>query len=205
MVRGFRRIAVQSLSFWVFSLLFIGCVGIDDLSREEYRKGILTTQSLANETFSVLPMTATGERREYLQTAEAIFFKALKEMRQSAPLISPEENIAKMKEENLYPRFVSLQKETSFKEAPEEKNLSQFKKALGSRYVLQTELQRVEMADGATQIRIEARLWDTEIGDIIWQGAGESRGYLFLFFPGAPASFEKAMEVASRGLIRKLP
>lgn len=203
-MRRLRRVAVRGLFFLILSLS-IGCVGIDDLSHEEYRKGVLYTRSLATETFSVLPMAATGERRDYLQSAESIFFKALKEMRPLTSLISPEENIAKMKSENLYTLFNTLQKETSFKHAPEEKNLSQFKSSLGSRFVLQTELQRVELAEGATQILIEGRLWDTEMGDIIWQGAGESRGYLFLFFPRAPASFEKAMEVASRGLIRKLP
>lgn len=205
MTRRFRRPAVRTLSFFVFSLFLFGCVGIDDLSREEYRKGVLYTRSLANETFSVLPMTASGERRGYLPRAESIFFKALSEMRPSTALISPEENADKMKEENLDALFHQFQQEASFKKAPEESDLSQFKRALGSRFVLQTELQRVEVTEGATQVRLEGRLWDIELGDIIWEGVGESRGYLFLLFPRAPASFEKAMEVASRGMIRKLP
>ncbi len=190
------------LAFFIFAG---GCVGIDDLSRESYRKGVLYTSNLPNETVAILPMVARGENRRYLQPAETIFYKALTEMREQMSFLSPKDGLEKIKEEELDDFFRVFEKETSFKKVAEERDLSKFRKAFGTRFLLQTELQQVEIMEGATQVRIQGRLWDLEMGDVIWEGTGESRGYLFLFFPRVPATFEKAIEVASRGLIRKLP
>jgi hypothetical protein len=150
-------------------------------------------------------MVAKGDNRHYLAPAEAIFYKALTEMREQTSLISPEEGLAKIKEGDLDAFFRKFEKETSFRTVAEERDLSKFRKILGTRFLLQTELQEVAVMEGATQVRIQGRLWDIEMGDVIWEGTGESRGYLFLFFPRVPATFEKAIEVASRGMIRNLP
>lgn len=199
-----RRILKQIFLF-IFSFIAFGCVGIDDLSREDYRRGVLYTNNLSTETIAVMPMVGRGANRDYIKTAEKIFYKALTEMRQQNVLISPEEGRTKIEANNLGPMFDRLREETSFKRVAEERDVAQLKKIFGTRFLLQTELQQVEVAEGATHVRLQGRLWDIEMGDIIWEGTGESRGYLFLFFPRIPASFEKAVEVASRGLIRRLP
>lgn len=191
--------------FFIFGLLFFGCVGIDDLSREDYRRGVLYTSNLSTETIAVMPMIGRGANRDYTKTAEKIFFRALTEMRQQTQLISPEEGRKKIEANQLGPLLERLKKETSFKKVAEEKDVAELKKVFGTRFLLQTELQQVEVIEGATHVRLQGRLWDIEMGDIIWEGTGESRGYLFLFFPRVPASFEKAAEVASRGLIKRLP
>lgn len=191
--------------FFIFGLLFFGCVGIDDLSREDYRRGVLYTSNLSTETIAVMPMIGRGANRDYTKTAEKIFYRALTEMRQQTQLISPEEGRNKIEANRLGPLLERLKKETSFKKVAEEKDVAELKKVFGTRFLLQTELQQVEVIEGATHVRLQGRLWDIEMGDIIWEGTGESRGYLFLFFPRVPASFEKAAEVASRGLIKRLP
>lgn len=197
----YRAASVFLLTF----LMISGCVGIDDLSRENYRKGVLYTSNLSKESIAILPMVAKGDNRHYLSSAESIFYKSLTEMREQTNLISPQEGLVKIKEGDLDDFFRVFEKETSFKKVAEERDLSRFRKILGTRFLLQTELQQVEIMEGATQVRIQGRLWDIEMGDVIWEGTGESRGYLFLFFPRVPATFEKAIEVASRGLIKKLP
>ncbi len=196
---------IQGIVFVFLPFLFIGCVGISDLSRENYRRGIIKTDVLSKSTLAVLPMVAKGRNHDYVQSAEAIFFKALTEMRQPMELISPEEGLSRLKEADLYPFFQRLEKESPFGKVVEEGDLVKFKKVFGTRFVLQTELQQVAIVEGATHVRIRGRIWDIEIGDIIWEGTGESRGYLLFFFPRAPVSFERAIETASRGLIRKLP
>ncbi len=185
--------------------LFVSCVGITDLSRENYRRGILKADALSKARLAVLPMVAMGNNRNYVQASEAIFFKALTEMRQSMEIISPEEGLTRLKQAELSPFVQRLEKESPFGKVVEEGDLLKFKKAFGTRFVLQTELQQVAIVEGATHVRIRGRIWDIEVGDIIWEGTGESRGYLLLFFPRAPVSFERAIETASRGLIRKLP
>jgi hypothetical protein len=196
---------MKPILLFIFSFIVFGCVGIDDLSREDYRRGVLYTSNLSTETIAVMPMVGRGANRDYTKTAEKIFYKALTEMRQQNVMISPEEGRTKIEANHLEPLFDRLRKETSFKKVAEERDVAALKKAFGTRFLLQTELQQVEVAEGATHVRLQGRLWDIEMGDIIWEGTGESRGYLFLFFPRIPASFEKAVEVASRGLIKRLP
>lgn len=200
-----HSLLMKRILLFISGLLLFGCVGIDDLSREDYRRGVLYTNNLSTETIAVMPMVGRGANRDYAKTAEAIFYKALTEMRQQTHLISPEEGRARIEASNLSPLLENLRGETSFKRVAEERSVAELKKIFGTRFLLQTELQQVEVAEGATQVRIQGRLWDIEMGDIIWEGTGESRGYLFLFFPRIPASFEKAAEVASRGLIKRLP
>ncbi len=162
-----------------------GCGGIGDYSREVYSKGYLASDPITKEAVAALPMTGENETLQYLEAAREIFTNRMTEMQ---------------------PRIRPLSHSISpTKEVLEESDFASIKKTTSIRFLLQTELRQVQVLEGATQVRIEGRLWDIEQGDILWEGVGESRGNLFLLFPTTPASFEKAMDVASRGLIRKLP
>lgn len=125
--------------FFIFGLLFFGCVGIDDLSREDYRRGVLYTSNLSTETIAVMPMIGRGANRDYTKTAEKIFYRALTEMRQQTQLISPEEGRNKIEANQLGPLLERLKKETSFKKVAEEKDVAQLKKVFGTRFLLHTE------------------------------------------------------------------
>ncbi len=168
----------------LFLLILAGCASINDLSRETYRKGFLKVDRISKEEIAVLPMTGDANTAPYLLTARGIFNDVMTEMR---PQMRPSE-----------PLPVAPQNEVL-----EESAFASLKKT--TRFLLQTELNQVEVVEGATQIQVHGRLWDVQLGEVIWEGVGESRGHLFLFFPEAPASFEKAMEVATRGFIRKMP
>ncbi len=154
-----------------------------DFSRETYRKGFLLSDTVQAASIVVLPLAGADQPDRYLIPAREIFQNIIQGMQpQIKPValsLSPTKDVLHTAEFNI------LKKEAHF--------------------LLQTELQQVEVVDGATQVRLFGRLWDMEQGDILWEGMGESRGHLFLFFPTVPASFEKTMEVAARGLIRKLP
>jgi len=161
----------------------MGCASISDFSRETYRKGFLTPDSFRDGAMGVLPLSGGEKTDRYLDKAREIVRKAIAEIEpRMRPLDLP---LSKTKEVWSEQEFVPL------------KNTA--------RFLLQTELQQVDLAEGATHVLIKGRLWDLEQGDILWEGVGESRGNLFLFFPMAPASFEKVLETASRGLILKLP
>ena len=178
------------------------CVGIGDLSQENYRRGALYIRSLSQEKMAVLPMTGQGKGRLYLKQAEEAFLKVLPEMRPKTPLLLP---ATYMQEETTAAVVRHFTQENRFKSVIHETDLTGLKAVLNTRYLLQTELQQVEFVEGATHVRIEGRLWDLESGDILWEGTGESRGYIVLFFPTVPANFEKVLDVASRGLIQHLP
>ncbi len=197
MSRQFKKIrsGLRLLFFLavVVPLSGAGCASISDLSHETYKKGFLKIDPLGKEETAVLQMTAENATRDYLPKAQEIFNILMQE---TQPSIRPLSLFS-----GADPSFTLPQT----KKVLEESDFAMIRKATAIRFLLQTNLQRVEVIEGATQVRIEGRLWDIEQGDILWEGVGESRGHLFLFFPAAPASFEKAMEVASRGFIRKLP
>jgi hypothetical protein len=180
-----------------FGLLLIfsgvGCASISDLSRETYQKGFLKGNPIEKQKTIVLEMTGEGSASDHLAAASKIFNQLMQEIAPSVRHIS------------MFPEINPSFSLPETKKILNESSFSPLKKINSVRFILQTHLQRAEVAEGATQVRIEGRLWDMEQGDILWEGFGESRGHLFLFFPTAPASFEKAMEVAGRGLIRKLP
>jgi hypothetical protein len=181
------------------AVLWVGCARISDLSGERYRVGVLF--SLPNETVVVLPMQGDAKHRGDLPMAESIFYKGLTEMRPQMQRVSPQESRARIEAASLSAVLDRLEDAVPFSE----REVAPLHKLFGTSFFLQTFLDEAQTVEGATHVRIRSRLWDLEKGDILWEATGESRGYLFLFFPTTPASLEKTLEVASRGLIRKLP
>ena len=174
---------MRALLVTIFTFLIVGCSSIGDFSRETYRKGFLSDDFLRDGVMGVLPLSGGEKTGHYLSTGREIFKKAISEIKPSM-------------------RPISLPLSAT-KEVWGEREFDALKET--ARFLLQTELQQVDLVEGVTYVRIKGRLWDVEQRDILWEGIGESRGHLFLFFPTVPASFETAMDVASRGLIRKFP
>lgn len=189
----------------VVGLLFVGCATIDDLSQESYRAVGLSGATLETQTISLLPMFGKGENRTYLGPADQIFVDVLKRNRPDRTVMPPEETLRLIRERGLEATYQSVAKSYSTARVPEETPLKELGQALGTRYLLLTELEGVEVVEGATQVRLRSRLWDAEQGDILWEGIGEGRGYVVFIFPWTPSSIEKTLAVASRGLSRRLP
>lgn len=185
--------------------LTLGCATIDDLSTESYRKGGLPPKLFEQQSLGLLPLFGRGRVRDYLPTAETIFLESFQQRQDGRSWIDPNESLKRIHEAGLDAVYQNLVKGYSVQQAPQQEPLQQIGKAVGTRYLLLTELQRTEMTEGATQVQLNGRVWDTEKGEIIWEGTGESRGYVFLIFPWVPSSFEKTMAIASDGLIQRLP
>jgi hypothetical protein len=185
--------------------LTLGCATIDDLSTESYREVGLPPNLFEQQALGLLPLFGHGTLRGYLSTADGIFLESFRQHRAGQTWIDPHETLKRIREAGLEAVYQNLVKEYSVQQPPQQDPLQQIGKAVGTRYLLLTELQRLEMTEGATQVQLNGRVWDTEKGEILWEGTGESRGYVFLIFPRAPSSFEKTMAVASDGLIQRLP
>jgi len=184
---------------------FAGCANIEDISRENYRRGFLIDHPLTRESVAVLPMWGKGDPRSYLPSAEGIFVNALKEMRPQIRLLAPSETRRTILEKGVDGAYRSTEEAFISRRVVREEDIRRLGQSLNVRFLLETDLDRVEVTEGATLVRIRGQLWDAQTGDVVWEGTGEGTGYLFLVFPQTPASFEKTVEVASRGLIRRLP
>ncbi len=187
------------------SQVLSACSGIIDLSQESYRQGILLFDPLPSDKMVVLPMRAQKKRHRILPLAESIFFKTLtEEMHNNVALVSPDES-RDVPEEIFGNPAGSSVSGPGAQQIIFEKDIHPLPQRFDTPLFLYTELLQVETVEGATQVRILGRLWDAEQGKVLWEATGESRGYVFIFFPMIPASFEKIAEAASRSLIRKLP
>lgn len=182
-----------------------GCATIDNLSTESYRKGGLPSKLSEGEALGLLPLFGRVPLREYLPKADVIFLESFQQQRNGRSWIEPQESLKRIREAGLETLYQDLAKGYSIDHPPRQEPLQQIGKAVGTRYLLLTELERIEMAEGATQVRLTGRIWDTEKGEILWEGIGEGRGYVMLIFPWVPSSFEKTMATASNGLIQRLP
>lgn len=182
-----------------------GCATIDNLSTESYRKVGLPSHLSEGEALGLLPLFGRVSLREYLPRADAIFLESFQQQRGGRTWIDPQESVRRIREAGLETLYLDLAREYSVDRPPRQEPLQQIGKAVGTRYLLLTELQRIEMAEGATQVRLTGRIWDIEKGEILWEGVGEGRGYVVLIFPWVPSSFEKTMATASDGLIDRLP
>ncbi len=193
------------LCYFTFLVMLCGCAGIDDLSSLLYRNSRLEKGLLDNERVGLMPMFGKGENRAYLKNAEDIFGQSLSDEKKGVTFLSPEESLERIRSAGLIETYREMARSYSPLASQKLSDIQVIGGALGTRYILQSELQLSGVIEGATHVRIYARLWDLEKGVILWEGVGEARGYVFLIFPIVPSDFERAMEVASRGLARKFP
>ncbi|MBI3995278.1 MAG: hypothetical protein HY349_04810 [Nitrospirae bacterium] len=202
-----KRVALASgiLCCLVIGALPMGCATIDDLSTESYRKFGFPSEPFEGEGLGLLPLFSRSSLRDYLPRADAIFVEALRQQRSGRVWIDPQESLSRIRQSGLESLYQDLTREYSVDRPPRQEPLERIGKAVGARYLLLTELQRIEMTEGATQVRLAGRIFDTEQGEILWEGIGEGRGYVVLIFPWIPSSFEKTMAIASNGLIHRLP
>lgn len=192
---------------WILTFLIIsyGCAGIDDLSSLLYRDSGLKRGGLVNERVGLLPMFGRGENRSYLKNAENIFASSFSSEKTGVEFLSPEESLERIRSAGLIETYQDMARNYSPLATQRLSDIKVIGGAIGAKYIVQSELQYSRVMEGATHVRIYARLWDIEKGEIVWEGIGEARGYVFLIFPVVPSGFERAMEVASRGLARRFP
>jgi len=200
------RLASGSRIFFCLLIAALaGCATIDNLSTESYRKMGLPSELSEGEPLGLLPLFGPQTLRDYLSRADAIFLENFEQQRKGRSWMDPQESLKRIREAGLETLYQNLAKGYTTDRPPQQEPLRQIGKAMGTRYLLLTELQRIELAEGATQVRLTGRVWDAEKGEILWEGIGEGRGYVRLIFPTVPSSFEKTMATASAGLIHRLP
>lgn len=180
-----------------------GCVTIDDLSTENYRKIGLPDRWIQNEPVGVLPMMGGTTVRGNLTMADEILHRSLR--RQEGPWVDARESMNRIREAGLEDVYEDWARRYKFNRPPQQGPLEAIGKAIGTRHLLLTELHPAELTEGATQVRVLGRIWDSEEGEILWEATGESRGYVVLIFPWIPSSFEKTLAVACDGLVDRLP
>ena len=182
-----------------------GCLTIDDLSHESYRNTLFSSRALASQKVGILPVMGRGSSRKYLQEASSILAQSFVASRGDIQWLLPEESRTKIDQAGASQTYLEILKLAQEEKIPREEDLKKLGEILGTPYLLLTTLQFSEVSEGASHVTLSSQFWDVNQGQILWKEIGEARGYVFLFFPAVPSSFEKAIKVASEGLIKKFP
>jgi len=185
---------------------FASCAdSINNLSAEIYAIDGFSSSSLVHEGIGVLPtVSGDGTKDESLMVSRLLG----DQMAAKVPgnrLTGPDkigEKIAK--DPNLGRLWAQIEPHVSAHSVKGLEATQFLGQSLGIRFLLETQIQMAEEAGGAEQVRIFARIYDINRKRIVWEGFGEGRGYVKLFFPSVPATFRETATVAVRGIISKI-
>ncbi|MHB8483071.1 MAG: hypothetical protein ACYDBV_10155 [Nitrospiria bacterium] len=182
-----------------------GCSTIDHIYTLNYKKLALSHDQLVRDGIAVLPLTALSDEMEYRKIAQAIFLRSLKGLKKDFDLIEPSQAADLARQAGIYDSLIQLTESSLRKAVPRLALVRKVGQTMGKRFLMRSELVRIRIVEGATQLTLRAQIWDVELGEVVWEASEETRGYVTLFFPQTPAPLEKIMEVASLSLIRKIP
>ncbi len=188
------------------ALLLGSCASIDHIFSLNYKRLAFSHAQLASEGVVILPLTFNYEDAAYIQTAQDIFLRSFKGLQKDVNnLVEPSQIPDLAKQGGFEEAYRQLLDSDPKKDAPKALLIRKVGHAMDKRFLLWPDLVSTHLADGATQLKLSARIWDVDAGEIVWDASEEVRGFVILIFPQTPAPFEKVMEVASIQLIRKMP
>lgn len=196
----------------IFGLLMgNGCVqkqavkSINDLSTTFYVDHELTLKEFKKGGLAVFPTRVNVGKNEEARIIENLLNKEIRHRFEGIHLVDYEE-LQKLPSKSKRKKWVDmLVSHSSPHTIRGTENLQVLSIKFGTRYFLQTDIRISGVEGGAEHVRIFGRLWDGKKKEILWSGYGEARGYVYMFFPAIPASFEKTAYQAVKGLVKRIP
>jgi TolB-like protein len=178
---------------------------INDLSMTSYVDHDVTWNALKSGGLAIFPTRVNVGKKIEAQIIENLLNKEIRRRFAGIHVVDYEEMqrfSSKSKRKKWIEMLVSHSSPHSIRGT---ENLDALSIKLGVRYFLQTDIRISGVEGGAEHVRIFGRLWDGKTREILWSGYGEARGYVYLFFPAIPASFEKTSYRAIQGLVKRIP
>lgn len=197
----------------ILDFLFIGILlsipscadSINDLSTEIYSIDGFSPSALSRGGVAIIPTVPGEGSKEEAKQVTGILNKLIAAKILPRHIVSSTEIERRIeKDKKLGALWSRIEPHISVHSVKGLDVTGSFGQSLGVRFLLETQIQMAEEAGGAEQVRIFARIYDVAKGRIVWEGVGEGRGYVKLFFPSAPATFRKTATVAVRGIISRI-
>lgn len=171
----------------LFFLLVTGCATIQpvDTSQVTYKSDSFIYSDFTHSSLAVLPVLTNVPKYEGIrrQTGQSLA-RAIKRQYPSIKIKSPRETLNMINKNEMSDIYSDMMTDYSKTGILNQNTMSQMGKALKSRFMLYTRLGAEETVDteysssmGVTQSRaselnIYSQLWDTEKGDVVWEGTG---------------------------------
>ena len=197
----------RNLVFPILLLLLPSCAdSINNLSKESYMADGFSPLSLTRDGVAITPTAAgSGTAREAVAIGALLNAEMKKRTTGHGILLAASQVDHRIGKDNT---LASLWKEMaphiSAHSVRGMEAARSFARILGVRFLFETQIQMAEIAGGAEQVRVYARIYDTRKDRIVWEGIGEGRGYEKIVFPSSPATFGVVAPVAVRGLVDSL-
>jgi hypothetical protein len=199
------------------SIIFLSCAAsIQNLSKLQYTKSGFTRQTLNSGGLALLPVVAGEGMEGYRRPSGDSLANAVKNICPEIPFSNAITSLDKINEAGLSDPYADLITTYSKTAIINKQIVKQLSKAIGRRYLLHARLERFHEATTTTysfwtgiqtlkkgEVGIFGQIWDGEDGDVVWeaQGIASSEAGELEYLKG----FEQHLQVACRGLIRKLP
>ncbi|HXN07417.1 MAG TPA: hypothetical protein VN944_10180 [Nitrospiria bacterium] len=185
--------------------LLSGCGAIDHIYTPYYKSLSFSEAQMIRDGIAIMPVSSPADAAEFRLSAQKIFVKSVRNLRKDLPFTSPEESEKKAIDAGVYGPFRELLSTEFGKEVPRLQLIRQVGHALDKRFIMRPELTLARQSEGATRLILRVQIWDVDLGEMVWEGSEDSSGYVVLIFPQSPAPVEKVLEVASAGLVKKIP
>jgi len=198
---------IRNLVLPVLLLLLSSCVdSINNLSKESYMADGFSSAALTRDGVAITPTVAGSGTAQDALTIGTLLDAAMIGKSSSTGSLLTESQVGQeiRKDSSLAALWKQMEPHISAHSIRGMTAARIFGKRLGVRYLFETQIQMAEIAGGAEQVRVYARIYDIRQDRIVWEGVGEGRGYEKIVFPSTPATFNVVARVAVRGLVDRL-
>jgi hypothetical protein len=204
-------------------LLFIGMLGACSYkpqlhsSFQHRNTGLEAGQLEKHGMAFVTPATVTGQEEDK-QTLALIFSQVVFNKMPQVPCVTLPETLSAVNRNNLTMEYKDMYQDYSKTGIFAKESLRKIGEVAGARYVVQLNLadfgRRTEkrwgfsgirlLATKTTHIRLFMQIWDSQKGNIVWEG-GHELSYAYDTVKERPVTFQKVVEAAAENLLNNLP
>ncbi len=216
----------KRLSILVFTLLFsAGCASSSPVaakySWDLYRASNVSTETFKGQSVAILPPLSIEylpAQEVYRETLAGLLYKAMREHSDNPTIIAMDAVQSAINRKELWNDVLRMYTEYHDSAVLRKDVLARLGQAVNARYVLLPKLLtfQQEVFDRASflgvsflktrlsLVSVQAQIWDTETGEVIWQGVGEGTDASEVV-RGRPASFASVAQNACESLASRMP
>lgn len=209
-----EKIAVITIIIFLFA-----CTSpIRNLSKLQFQSPDFSRSSLIDGGLALLPITAKEEEAAFRHSAEEHLSTAITAFEPDIPFLASKESIEKLNEANLAQGYLDMLDTYERAATLDKATLVKMGSALNKSYLMQAKFVKFHLGKKTTEydpltgttpkpgwneVEIFAQIWDTQKGEIVWEGVGKvmmSSSTQFI-----RAELDKIIREVCKGLIEKLP
>lgn len=206
----------------IFLLSGVGCSGplkqASISANEFYKAPYIDGLNSTHIGFLTTAVSRGNGLGEYRMAVSDIIEKTFRKDRPGISMVTARETLNRINSSGLTNEYGNMLQSYDITGILDKKVLTRIGEILDVKYIAQPKLSSFTertstrlsafglalVSTRETTIKISLQVWDTETGDIVWEGSGQATVAVEAM-RAKPVSFEEVAEAASRSLIKKFP